>query len=49
MFQPINNVIAQHGVAKGGNGVGLDAALNGGNGITFLETLAVNGANIEVN
>lgn len=49
MFQPINNVIAQHGVANGGNVMGLDAALDGANGIMFLATLAVLGADNEVN
>lgn len=49
MFQPINNVIAQHGVEKGGNVMGLDAALAGANGIMFLGTLAVNGVENEIN
>lgn len=49
MFQPINNVIAQHGVANGGNVMGLDEDLDGANGIMFLATLAVLGADNEVN
>lgn len=49
MFQPINHIIAQHGVDKGGNVMGLDAALNGQNGIMFLATLAVLGAENEAN
>lgn len=47
MFQPMNNIIAQHGIEKGGNAMGLDAALDGGNGIMFLATIAVNGVENE--
>lgn len=47
MFQPMNHLIAQHGVEKGGNVVGLNAALNGGDGIMLLATLAVNGEDNE--
>lgn len=51
MFQPINHVIAQHGVDKGGNAMGLDAALLSegaqNDAIMFLATLAVNGADNE--
>lgn len=47
MFQPMNYIIAQHGVDKGGNVMGLDAALNGENGIMFLATLAVMGSENE--
>lgn len=49
MFQPMNHIIAQHGVDKGGNVMGLDAALDGENGIMFLATLAVMGAENEAN
>lgn len=49
MFQPMNHIIAQHGIDKGGNVMGLDAALNGENGIMFLATLAVNGSENEAN
>lgn len=48
MFQPMNHLIAQHGVEKGGNVVGLDAALEGGDdAIMFLATLAVKGESNE--
>lgn len=51
MFQPINHLIAQHGVDKGGNAMGLDAALLSdgaqNDAIMFLATLAVNGADNE--
>lgn len=49
MFQPLNNIIARHGVEKGGNVMGLDYWMNGGDGIMFLATLAVNGAENEAN
>lgn len=47
MSQPLNNIIAQHGVEKGGNVMGLDYWMNGEDGIMFLATLAVNGAENE--
>lgn len=43
MFQPINHLIAQHGIDAGGNVMGLDNALNGENGIMFLAAFAANG------
>lgn len=49
MFQPMNHLIAQHGADKGGNVVGLEAALlskgveDDADAIMFLATLAVNG------
>ncbi|KAI3390918.1 hypothetical protein diail_8414 [Diaporthe ilicicola] len=49
MFQPLNNVIAQHGAEKGGNVMGLDYWMQGGDGIMFLATLAVKGAENELN
>ncbi|KAK7697635.1 hypothetical protein SLS64_013374 [Diaporthe eres] len=49
MFQPLNNVIARHGAEKGGNVMGLDYWMDGGDGIMFLATLAVNGAENEAN
>lgn len=48
MFQPLNNVIARHGVEKGGNVMGLDYWMKGGDGIMFLATLAVNGVENEI-
>lgn len=51
MFQPINHLVAQHGFDKGGNAMGLDAALLSdgaqNDAIMFLATLAVNGADNE--
>lgn len=47
MFQPMNHIIAQHGAERGGNVMGLDAALDGENGIMFLATLAVLGRDNE--
>lgn len=47
MFQPMNHIIAQHGAERGGNVMGLDAALDGENGIMFLATLAVLGQDNE--
>ncbi|KAF3765349.1 FAD-binding domain-containing protein [Cryphonectria parasitica EP155] len=43
MFQPLNNLIVQHGADKGGNVLGLDATLDGANEVLFLATLAVKG------
>lgn len=49
MFQPMNYIIAQHGVDRGGNVMGLDAALHGENGIMFLATVATHGSENEAN
>lgn len=55
MFQPMNHLIAEHGADKGGNVVGLEAALlsdeaeDEADAIMFLATLAVNGADNEAN
>ncbi|KAK4152537.1 FAD binding domain-containing protein [Chaetomidium leptoderma] len=46
-FQPLNKVIADHGVKNGGNVMGLDYWTQSGNGILFLAELRVNGANNE--
>ncbi len=46
-FQPLNKVIAEHGVRNGGNVMGLDYWMTrrdrGGNGILFLAELSVQG------
>ena len=47
MFQPISESIVQKGVQKGGNVMGLDQYIKSSNGIMFLATLAVNGAEKE--
>jgi FAD/FMN-containing dehydrogenase len=45
MFQPLPAIVAQHGVEKGGNVMGLDYYTEKyGNGVMFLLTLAVNGS-----
>jgi len=47
MFQPISKSIVEKGVQNGGNILGLDQYIKGGNGILFLATLGVNGAQKE--
>lgn len=47
MFQPITESIVEKGIKNGGNVLGLDEYIKGGNGIMFLATLAVNGAEKE--
>lgn len=48
MFQPLNSVIARNGADNGGNVMGLDYWMaDGSDGIMFLTTLAVNGAENE--
>ena len=46
-FQPLNKIIAEHGVRSGGNVMGLDYWMarqdSGGNGILFLAQLSVQG------
>ncbi|KAL0929830.1 FAD binding domain-containing protein [Colletotrichum truncatum] len=47
MFQPISKSIVDKGIAMGGNIMGLDNYIARGNGIMFLVTLAINGADNE--
>ncbi|WDK19468.1 FAD binding domain-containing protein [Colletotrichum graminicola] len=47
MFQPITKSIVDKGVANGGNILGLEHYIDKGNGIMFLITLAINGADNE--
>ncbi|KAH8661043.1 FAD binding domain-containing protein [Ilyonectria robusta] len=47
MFQPITKSIVDKGVENGGNVLGLDSYIEDGNGIMFLVTLALNGAEAE--
>ncbi|KAF9873916.1 FAD binding domain-containing protein [Colletotrichum karsti] len=47
MFQPISKSIVEKGVKNGGNIMGLDHYIERGNGIMFLLTLAINGADKE--
>ncbi|KAK0374125.1 FAD binding domain-containing protein, partial [Colletotrichum limetticola] len=47
MFQPITKSIVDKGIAMGGNSMGLDHYITRGNGIMFLITFAVNGAENE--
>ncbi|KAL0929448.1 FAD binding domain-containing protein [Colletotrichum truncatum] len=47
MFQPISKSMVDKGVAMGGNVMGLDYYITRGNGIMFLVTLAINGADNE--
>ncbi|KAJ0158875.1 Bifunctional solanapyrone synthase [Colletotrichum tanaceti] len=47
MFQPITKSIVDKGVANGGNSLGLEQYIANGNGIMFLITLAINGADNE--
>jgi hypothetical protein len=47
MFQPITQSIVDKGVRNGGNVLGLDSYIEDGNGIMFLVTLALNGAEAE--
>lgn len=49
LFQPMNSVIADVGVAKGGNVMGLNDALAGTNGIMWLITFAAIGAENQAN
>jgi hypothetical protein len=46
-FQPLNKVIAEHGVRNGGNVMGLDYWTQKGNGILFLAELGLQGAENE--
>ncbi|GAB1318474.1 Nicotine oxidase [Madurella fahalii] len=46
-FQPLNKVIAEHGIRNGGNVMGLDYWMRSGNGILFLAELSVNGVENE--
>ncbi|GKT63043.1 FAD binding domain-containing protein [Colletotrichum tofieldiae] len=47
MFQPITKSIVSKGIANGGNILGLEKYIANGNGIMFLITLAINGADNE--
>lgn len=47
MFQPITKSIIDKGVRNGGNMFGLESFTEDGNGIMFLVTFAVNGADQE--
>ncbi|KAG7112797.1 Bifunctional solanapyrone synthase like protein [Verticillium longisporum] len=47
MLQPITKSIVDKGVANGGNILGLESYIDEGNGIMFLVTLAINGAEAE--
>ncbi|KAM0335873.1 hypothetical protein ACHAQA_000923 [Verticillium albo-atrum] len=47
MFQPITKSIVDKGVANGGNVLGLESYVEDGNGVMFLVTLAINGAEAE--
>lgn len=47
MLQPITKSIVDKGVANGGNILGLESYVDEGNGIMFLVTLAINGAEAE--
>ncbi|TEA19689.1 Bifunctional solanapyrone synthase [Colletotrichum sidae] len=47
MFQPISKSLVEKGIQNGGNVMGLDEYIKNGNGILFLITLAVNGAENE--
>ncbi|KAI8212055.1 Bifunctional solanapyrone synthase [Colletotrichum sp. SAR 10_76] len=47
MFQPITKSIVEKGVQNGGNIMGLDHYIQRGNGIMFLLTFAINGADKE--
>lgn len=46
-FQPLNNIIAQHGIERGGNVMGLDYWMQGQNGILFLAELGFDSAEHE--
>jgi hypothetical protein len=47
MFQPITKVMVRHSNEKGGNSLGLEDHVENGNGVMFLATLAVHGAENE--
>ncbi|KAK6074441.1 FAD binding domain-containing protein [Seiridium cupressi] len=47
MFQPITQTLVQHSAEKGGNMLGLEDRVKDGNGVMFLATLAVDGADNE--
>jgi hypothetical protein len=46
-FQPLNKIIAEHGVKNGGNVMGLDYWMKNGNGILFLAQVGVHSAEEE--
>jgi hypothetical protein len=50
-FQPLNKIIAEHGIRNGGNVMGLDYWIarpdSGGNGILFLAELSLQGSTDE--
>lgn len=46
-FQPLNKIIAEHGINNGGNVMGLDYWMRDDNGILFLAEVGIRGAKEE--